>query len=56
MNKTILLITIMILINAIPVIAPIWYGAGNDTGLVGQWSCEGNFNDSSGQGNNKEAV
>ncbi len=25
--------------------APIWYGSGDNTGLVGRWSCEGNFND-----------
>ena len=27
------------------------YSQVNDTGLVGRWSCEGNFNDSSGMNN-----
>ena len=27
------------------------YSQVNDTGLVGKWSCEGNFNDSSGLNN-----
>ncbi len=42
---------LLVLSSAI-VAAPIWYGSGNDAGLVGKWSCEGNFKDSSGQGNN----
>ncbi len=51
MNKTILLL-IAVLLMMIPVaIAPIWYGSGDDTGLVGRWSCENDFKDSSGQGN-----
>lgn len=40
-----------ILITIIPTAtAPVWYGSGNYSGLVGRWSCEGNFLDSSGQG------
>lgn len=29
-------------------LGPIWYGTGDDTGLVGKWSCEWNFLDSAG--------
>lgn len=48
-----MVIAFLVFISCIPVaIAPIWYGSGNDTGLVGRWSCEGNFKDSSSQGNN----
>lgn len=30
---------------------PVWFGSGDDSGLVGKWSFEGDFKDSSGQGN-----
>ncbi len=44
------MIWILILLSFIPAVAaPIWHGSGNDAGLVGRWSCEGNFNDSSGK-------
>ena len=47
------IVWIAVLILLIPTaIAPIWYGSGDNTGLVGHWKCEGNFLDSSGQGNN----
>ncbi len=48
--KRILWIAVLILL--IPAAtAPIWYGSGDDAGLVGKWSCENNFLDTSGQGN-----
>ena len=46
----------LILINAAIATAPVWYGSGDDTGLVGRWSCEGDFKDSSGQGNDDGVV
>ncbi len=42
---------VMFLFMLTPAIAPAGYGLGNDAGLVGRWSCEGNFNDSSGINN-----
>ncbi len=48
-KKLILLLAMLILIPTAT--APVWYGSGDNTGLVGKWSCEGNFLDSSGQGN-----
>lgn len=43
---------LIVFLSFIPIVsAPIWYGSGDDSGLVGRWSCEGNFLDSSGQGN-----
>ncbi len=46
------MIAFLVFISCIPIAtAPVWYGSGDDTGLVGKWSCEGNFKDSSGQGN-----
>lgn len=41
----------LFVINSSVSLAPIWYGSGDDTGLAGRWSCEGNFMDGSGQGN-----
>ena len=37
-----------------PATAPIWYGSGDDTGLVGRWSCEGNFRDNIMKGQTKK--
>ncbi len=52
MQKEWIIIGVVMLL-VIPIAsAPVWYGSGDDTGLVGRWSCEGNFKDSSGQGNN----
>ena len=51
-RRILLCALILIGLSIIPTVtAPIWYGSGDDTGLVGRWSCEGNFADSSGQGN-----
>jgi len=50
-QNIIAIIVFLIVLNSYIVIAPIWYGTGDDAGLVGRWSCEGNFLDSSGQGN-----
>jgi len=54
MKKTMIgaIIMFLIVLCSYSAVAPIWYGSGNDAGLVGRWSCEGNFLDSSGQGNN----
>ena len=42
----------LVLLSFIPAAyAPVWYGSGDDSQLLGRWSCEGNFKDSSGQGN-----
>jgi len=46
-----IIFALLIVLSSYIVTAPIWYGSGNDAGLVGKWSCEGNFLDSSGQGN-----
>ena len=51
MRMKILLWMIVLLCCIAGVSAPVWYGSGDDTGLVGRWSCEGNFMDASGQGN-----
>ena len=46
------MIALIVFLSFIPIaIAPIWYGSGDDTGLVLRMSCEGNFLDSSGSGN-----
>jgi hypothetical protein len=54
MKKTVIgiMIVLLIVVSSAIVVAPVWYGTGDDAGLVGRWSCEGNFKDSSGQGNN----
>ena len=44
------IIALLLVLTSYSVIAPIWYGSGDDAGLVGRWSCEGNFLDSSGNG------
>ena len=47
-----IIIIVLILFSFIPLVsAPIWYGSGDDSGLVLRMSCEGNFLDGSGQGN-----
>jgi len=51
-KKLVLLMIAIILVLIPSVIAPVWYGSSDDSGLVGHWACEGNFLDSSGQGNN----
>jgi len=48
-KKLILLPAMLILIPTAT--APLWYGSGDDTGLVGHWRCENNFLDVLGQGN-----
>ncbi len=43
---------LVVLLSFIPIVsAPVWYGSGDDTGLILRISCEGNFKDSSGSGN-----
>lgn len=56
MKKTnwLIIIGIFVVLVATAVIAPYWYGTGNastEANLVGRWSFEGNFVDSSGKGN-----
>jgi len=45
------IIALLLVLTSYSAIAPIWYGSGDDTGLVLRMSCEGNFLDSSGSGN-----
>lgn len=32
---------ILIVLSSYIATAPIWYGSGDDAGLVGRWSCKG---------------